>query len=200
MRERLGGGTAEREKEKGTSVRALPGRLDSGKCDGVPATKIRGCSEEKREMGGAEHRGGAPRRLEWRSFGGLGHWAAGWRCSPATRVRDAARKREGRRAREEEARCGMVASLGRRRLAVKVVRIILRTDPIRIRILRIWIRTFNICADTDNPNPIVCGYGVGYGIGKIRRIWIIRKFYVDYPMFKIGYPKVSLPRLKNLGF
>jgi len=48
----------------------------------------------------------------------------------------------------------------------------------------------------DNPNPIVCGCGIGYGIPKIRRIWIIRKFYVDYPMFKIGYPIISLPRLK----
>lgn len=46
----------EREKEKGTSVCALPCRLDSGKCGGVPATKIRGCREEKREMGGAAHR------------------------------------------------------------------------------------------------------------------------------------------------
>jgi len=81
-----------------------------------------------------------------------------------------------------------------------VVWIILRIDPIRIRILAIWRRTFNIRADTDNPNPIIYGYGVGYGIGKIRRIWIMRKFYVDYPMFKIEYPKVSLPRLKNLGF
>ena len=81
-----------------------------------------------------------------------------------------------------------------------MVWIILRTDPIRIRILRIWRRTFNIRADTDNPNPIVYGYGVGYGTGKIRWIWIIHKFYADYPMFKIGYPKVSLPILKNLGF
>ena len=81
-----------------------------------------------------------------------------------------------------------------------MVWIILRTVPIRIRILRIWRRTFNIRADTDNPNPIVCGYGVGYGIRKIRRIWIIREFYANYPIFKIGYPNVSLPRLKNLGF
>ena len=70
----------------------------------------------------------------------------------------------------------------------------------RIRILRIWRRTFHIHANTDNPNPILCGCRVGYRIGKIRRIWIIRNFYADYPMFKIGYPKVSLPRLKNLGF
>ena len=82
-------------------------------------------------------------------------------------------------------------------VGVKVVWIILRTDPIRIRILRIWRRTFNIRADTDNPNPIVCGYGVGYGIGKIRRIWIIRKFYADYPMFKIGYPKVFSSKTKK---
>jgi hypothetical protein len=40
----------------------------------------------------------------------------------------------------------------------------------------------------DNPNPILCGCGIGYGIGKIWRIWIICKFYEDYPMFRIGYP------------
>jgi len=80
---------------------------------------------------------------------------------------------------------------------MKVVWIILRTDPIQIRILSIWRRTFNIRVDTSNPNPIVCGYGVGYVIGKIRRIWIIRKFYADYPMFKIGYPKVFSSKTKK---
>jgi len=80
---------------------------------------------------------------------------------------------------------------------MKVVWIILRTDPIRIRILKIWRRIFNIRADTGNPNPIVCGYGVGYEIGKIRRIWIIRKFYADYPMLKIGYPKVFSSKTKE---
>jgi len=48
-------------------------------------------------------------------------------------------------------------------------------------------KNFYIYVDTDNSNSIVCGCGVGYEIGKIRRKWIIRKFYADYPMFKIGY-------------
>ena len=46
--------------------------------------------------------------------------------------------------------------------------------PLRIWILRIWRSVFNICADVDNPNLIICGCGVGYGIGEIRWIWIIR--------------------------
>jgi hypothetical protein len=29
-------------------------------------------------------------------------------------------------------------------------------------------------ADVDNPNPIVCGWGLGYGVSDIRRIWIIQ--------------------------
>jgi hypothetical protein len=49
-----------------------------------------------------------------------------------------------------------------------------RSDPLRIQILRIWINIFNIHADMDNPNLIIGGCGVGYGIGEIRRIWIIR--------------------------
>ena len=40
----------------------------------------------------------------------------------------------------------------------------------------------------DNPNPILYERGIGHGIGKIRRIWIIRKFYEDYPLFRIRYP------------
>ena len=40
----------------------------------------------------------------------------------------------------------------------------------------------------NNPNPILCGCWIGYGISKIRRIWIIRKFYEDYPMLKVRYP------------
>ena len=61
------------------------------------------------------------------------------------------------------------------------------------------MRTFNIHADIDNLNPIVCGCEVGYRIGKICRIWIIRKFYADYPMHRIGYPLISLPRLNPKG-
>ena len=57
---------------------------------------------------------------------------------------------------------------------MKVVWIIPRSDPLRIRILRIQRSVFNIRADTDDPNPIIYGYGVGYGISEIRRIWIIR--------------------------
>ena len=82
---------------------------------------------------------------------------------------------------------------------VKVVRIILRSDPNQIQILRIRRIIFNIHADMNNPNPIVCGCRVWYGIAKIRRIWIIRKFYVDYPVFRIWYPIISLPRLKHRG-
>jgi len=55
-----------------------------------------------------------------------------------------------------------------------VVWIILRSDPLQIRILRIWINDFNIRADMDNLNPIIGGCGVGYEIGEIRMIWIIR--------------------------
>jgi hypothetical protein len=51
----------------------------------------------------------------------------------------------------------------------------------------------------DHPNPIMCGCGIGYGIDKIRQIWIIRKFYMDYPMFRIGYLIIYLPRLKSRG-
>jgi hypothetical protein len=53
-------------------------------------------------------------------------------------------------------------------IGVREVRIILHSDPMRIRILRIWRRTFNIYVDMDNPNPIVRGCGVGYGINKIQ--------------------------------
>jgi hypothetical protein len=31
------------------------------------------------------------------------------------------------------------------------------------------------------------------------RIWIIHKFYTYYPMFKIGYPIICLPRIKKLA-
>jgi hypothetical protein len=47
---------------------------------------------------------------------------------------------------------------------MKVVRIISASDPIRIQIMRIWRRVFDIHADVDNPNPIVCGCGLGYGV------------------------------------
>jgi hypothetical protein len=50
----------------------------------------------------------------------------------------------------------------------------IRSDPIRIRIMRIWRSVFDIHTDVDNPNPIVCGCGLGYGVSNIRRIWIIR--------------------------
>jgi hypothetical protein len=45
---------------------------------------------------------------------------------------------------------------------MRVVRIISASDPIRIRIriMRIWRRAFDIHADVDNPNPIVCGCGL----------------------------------------
>jgi hypothetical protein len=59
-------------------------------------------------------------------------------------------------------------------LGTKVVWIISASDPIRIRIMRIWRRVFDIHADVDNPNPIVCRCGIGYGVSDIRRIWIIR--------------------------
>jgi hypothetical protein len=62
----------------------------------------------------------------------------------------------------------------RRQLGMKVVRIISASDPIRIQIMRIWRRVFDIHADVDNPNPIVCGCGLGYGVSDIRHIWIIR--------------------------
>jgi hypothetical protein len=42
---------------------------------------------------------------------------------------------------------------------MKVVWIISASDPIQIRIMRIWRRVFYIDADVDNPNPIVCGCG-----------------------------------------
>ena len=51
----------------------------------------------------------------------------------------------------------------------------------------------------DNPNQIMCRCRIGYGIDKIRRIWIIHKFYADYLMFKIGYPIICLHRLKTRG-
>ena len=51
-----------------------------------------------------------------------------------------------------------------------VVLITLCSDPLQIRILWIWRSVFNIHADTDNLNPIICGRGVGYGISEIRRI------------------------------
>jgi hypothetical protein len=50
----------------------------------------------------------------------------------------------------------------------------IRSDPTRIRIMRMWRRVFDIYADVDNPNPIVCGCRLGYGVSDIRRIWIIR--------------------------
>jgi hypothetical protein len=59
-------------------------------------------------------------------------------------------------------------------VGMKVVWIISSSDPIRIRIMRIWRRVFYIHADVDNPNPIVCGCGLGYGVSDIRQIWIIR--------------------------
>jgi hypothetical protein len=62
----------------------------------------------------------------------------------------------------------------RRLLGMKVVWIISASDPIRIRITRIWRRVFDIHADVDNPNPIVCGCRCGFGVSDIRRIWIIR--------------------------
>jgi len=51
----------------------------------------------------------------------------------------------------------------------------------------------------ESPELIVCGCKVGYGITKIRRIWIIHKFYMDYPMFRIEYLIISLTRLKPRG-
>jgi hypothetical protein len=45
----------------------------------------------------------------------------------------------------------------------------------------------------DNLNPIMCGCGIGYGISKIQRIWIIHKFYEYYLMFRIGYPIILFP-------
>jgi hypothetical protein len=50
----------------------------------------------------------------------------------------------------------------------------LRSAPLRLRILRIWRSVFNIRADTDNLNPIICVCGVGYGITEIWQIWIIQ--------------------------
>jgi hypothetical protein len=76
---------------------------------------------------------------------------------------------------------GMIFTLGtpaqvgaRPQVGMKVVWIISAFGPIRIRIMRIWRRVFDIHADVDNPNPIVCGWGLGYGVSDIRRIWIIR--------------------------
>jgi hypothetical protein len=59
-------------------------------------------------------------------------------------------------------------------IGMKAERIISASDPIRIRIMRIWRKVFDIHADVDNLNPIVCGCGLGYGVSDIRRIWIIR--------------------------
>ena len=42
------------------------------------------------------------------------------------------------------------------------------------------------------------------GLGKIRRLWIVPKFYVDYPMLKIGYAIYTFFHLtktkRNEGF
>jgi hypothetical protein len=70
---------------------------------------------------------------------------------------------------------------------MKVVWIISASD------LRIWRRVFDIHADVDNPNPIVCGCGLGYGVSDIRRIWIIRYFNADNPRPIIGYPSYDNP-------
>ena len=43
----------------------------------------------------------------------------------------------------------------------------IRSDLTKIRILRNWIRVFDIHVDTDNSNPIVFVCGVEYAIGKI---------------------------------
>jgi hypothetical protein len=73
-------------------------------------------------------------------------------------------------------------------LGLKVVWIILRFAPIRIRILRKWRITFNINGEADNLNLLVC---------ECKAKWIIHKFYVDYPIFRTGYSIISLPRLKR---
>jgi len=58
-------------------------------------------------------------------------------------------------------------------LGLKVVWIILWSNPFRIRILRMWINVLNIYVDVDNPNSIIGGCGVEYEIDEIW-IWIIR--------------------------
>jgi hypothetical protein len=59
--------------------------------------------------------------------------------------------------------------------------------------MRIWRRVFDIHADVDNPNPIVCGCGFGYGVSDIRRIWIILYLNVDNSRPIIGYPTYDSP-------
>jgi hypothetical protein len=61
--------------------------------------------------------------------------------------------------------------LGRDESGVDNFRI--RSDTIRIRIMRIWRKVFDIHADVDNPNLIMCECGLGYGVSDIRWIWII---------------------------
>lgn len=39
----------------------------------------------------------------------------------------------------------------------------------------------------NNPNPMIRGCGVGYGIDKIQYTCIVSKFYTNYLIFKIGY-------------
>jgi hypothetical protein len=58
-------------------------------------------------------------------------------------------------------------------VGMKMVWMISASDPIWIRIMRIRRSVFNIDADVDNPNPIVCGCRLEYGVYDIRRIWII---------------------------
>jgi hypothetical protein len=59
-------------------------------------------------------------------------------------------------------------------LGTELVWISSASDPIRIRIMQIWRRVFDIHVDVDNPNLIVCGCRLVYGVSDIRRIWIIR--------------------------
>jgi hypothetical protein len=61
-----------------------------------------------------------------------------------------------------------------KRIGMKVAWIISASDPVRIRIIRIWRRVLDIHVDVDNPNLIVCVRGLVYGVSDIRRIWIIR--------------------------
>jgi hypothetical protein len=42
----------------------------------------------------------------------------------------------------------------------------------------IWRRVFDIHADVDNLNPIVCGCGLGYDVSDIR--------WMDYPIIECG--------------